>query len=165
MTEYGSVSTTGDTCTLRFERRLPHPVERVWRAISEPKHLIEWLAEAEVEHHLGGQVTLRWLGTDEHGSQNAPVVHGLISAYKPPHILQIDTDAHGALRWELEGDGSGCLLLFSATGDYGDEAPKVLAFWHAHLDFLADSLEGRRIDWPRWPRARWEALLGYYRSR
>ena len=27
---------------LRFERRLPHPVARVWRAVSEPAELERW---------------------------------------------------------------------------------------------------------------------------
>ncbi|WP_285706552.1 SRPBCC domain-containing protein [Microtetraspora sp. NBRC 16547] len=166
MTDYGSVSTTGDTCTLHFERRLPHPVERVWRAISEPRHLVEWLAEVEIEPRTGGRVILRWLATDEYGKQIAlPLAHGVISDYKPPHVLQFDTDVHGILRWELEGDGSGCLLLFNAIGDYGDRLTRILAGWHAHLDFLADSLEGRAVDWPNWPRARWEVLHGYYRAR
>ena len=33
---YGSYATIEDTPTLIFERRLSHPVDRVWQAISEP---------------------------------------------------------------------------------------------------------------------------------
>ncbi|PZG03110.1 SRPBCC domain-containing protein, partial [Nonomuraea aridisoli] len=28
--------------TLRLQRRLPHPPEKVWRAITEPEHLAAW---------------------------------------------------------------------------------------------------------------------------
>jgi uncharacterized protein YndB with AHSA1/START domain len=27
---------------VRLERRLPHPVERVWRAVNEPSELAQW---------------------------------------------------------------------------------------------------------------------------
>ena len=33
---YGSYDTIEDTPTLSFERRLSHPVDRVWRALTEP---------------------------------------------------------------------------------------------------------------------------------
>lgn len=34
---------------LRFERRLAHPIEKVWAAPTEPRRLSEWLAESEIE--------------------------------------------------------------------------------------------------------------------
>ena len=33
---------------LRFERRLKHSVERVWRAVTEPAELARWFVVAEV---------------------------------------------------------------------------------------------------------------------
>jgi uncharacterized protein YndB with AHSA1/START domain len=159
MTDYATVSTTDGRTTLSFERRLRHPVERVWRVISEPEHIVGWLAEAEIEPAVGGKAVLRWLNTDDEGDQ--AVACGIITEYKPPHVLEIDTDIHGTLRWELEGDGSGCLLMFTATGVYEDLA-KVLAGWHVHHDFLVDALEGHPVDWPHWPRHRWEVLHGHY---
>ncbi len=34
---YGSYATIEDQPTLSFERRLSHPVDRVWRAITDPE--------------------------------------------------------------------------------------------------------------------------------
>ena len=30
------------------------------------------------------------------------------------------------------------------------------AGWHVHIDFLEDALDGRPVDWPHWPKERWE---------
>jgi len=38
----GTLQTIDGRPALRFERRLPHPVERVWRAVSEPAELARW---------------------------------------------------------------------------------------------------------------------------
>ena len=33
----------------------------------------------------------------------------------------------------------------------------MLAGWHIHLDFLEEALDGHRVDWPNWPKDRWDA--------
>ena len=38
----GTLSTVDGRPALSFERRLAHPVERVWRAVSEPDELARW---------------------------------------------------------------------------------------------------------------------------
>ncbi len=40
---YGSLDQLDDgRWQLRFERTLPHPPEKVWRALTEPQHLARW---------------------------------------------------------------------------------------------------------------------------
>ena len=43
---------------LRFEATYPHPPERVWRALTDPKALAEWLMENDFEPRLGHQSRL-----------------------------------------------------------------------------------------------------------
>ena len=38
----GRLVAVGDRFQLRFTRKLPHPPEKVWRALTEPKHLAAW---------------------------------------------------------------------------------------------------------------------------
>ena len=38
----GTLQTIDGRPALRFERRLAHPVERVWRAVTEPAELAQW---------------------------------------------------------------------------------------------------------------------------
>jgi uncharacterized protein YndB with AHSA1/START domain len=143
----GTLETVGGRDVLRYERRLAHSVDRVWRALTEPEELVMWLGEAELEPKEGGTVVLRWLNTPEQH-----VARGTVSRFEPPRVLEVDTDAHGAWCWELEADGDATTLIFTATVPTADRDSRlsVLAGWHIHLDHLAEALEGHAQDWPRW---------------
>jgi uncharacterized protein YndB with AHSA1/START domain len=157
----GTVETQDGRYVLRYERHLAHPIERVWAALTEPEQLEAWFARTDIDLVEGGRVVLRWLNTDEQG--NSTVARGTITRLEPPRLLEIDTDIHGLLCWQLRADREGCALTFSSTVALTDALlPSVLAGWHSHLDFLADSLEGRAVDWPNWPRAHWEELHAGY---
>ena len=139
---------------LRFERRLAHPVPRVWAALTEPAELAGWLAAADIDLQVGGQVELRWLNNDDQG--NRAVARGTITRLEPPRLLEIDTDIHGRLRWELREDGRGCVLTFtSSVALPANYRAMVLAGWHVHLDHLTAALAGRPVDWPTWTEDHW----------
>jgi uncharacterized protein YndB with AHSA1/START domain len=139
---------------LRFERHLPHPIERVWAALTEPEQIVAWSASADVDLVQDGEIELRWLNTDEEG--NSALARGRITRLEPPRLLEYDTDIHGLLHWELREADGGCVLTFTnVTPAPEDYLTKVLAGWHVHLDFLADALDGRPVDWPNWPVDRW----------
>jgi uncharacterized protein YndB with AHSA1/START domain len=145
----GTVERRDGSYVLRFERRLRHPIEKVWAALTEPGELVGWLAEAEVELVEGGRVNLRWLNTDEEG--NTAAAEGTITRLQAPRVLEYDTDIHGLLRWELSEDGDGCRLrLTNATPAPDEYLTEVLAGWHIHLDHLVDALGGHPVDWPAW---------------
>ncbi|MCW2567279.1 MAG: hypothetical protein JWN54_1376, partial [Mycobacterium sp.] len=38
----GALHDLGGRWQLRFTRRLPHPPQKVWRALTEPEHLAAW---------------------------------------------------------------------------------------------------------------------------
>jgi uncharacterized protein YndB with AHSA1/START domain len=84
MTEHPMAERVGPR-TLRFERRLEHPPERVWRALTDPGELAVWLvAAAELEPRLDGAVTLRWAGDAS--------ATGRIVAWQPPEELAYTWD-------------------------------------------------------------------------
>ena len=66
MTDYGTMETTADgRYILRYERRLRHPVEKVWAALTEPDRMEEWWARAAVlELAEGGRARIEWLNSD-----------------------------------------------------------------------------------------------------
>jgi uncharacterized protein YndB with AHSA1/START domain len=134
---------------LRFERFLRHPIERVWAALTEPEEISGWLAEADLDLVVGGRVELRWLNTDLEG--NRAIARGVVVRVEPPELLELDTDIHGRLRWELTAERDGCRLRFTnVTPAPDDFLTKVLAGWHIHLDHLEDVLDGVRVDWAAW---------------
>jgi hypothetical protein len=109
---------------------------------------------------------LRWLNSDEDGNQ--AVMEARITELDPPRLFEYSGDPHGTLRWELRPDGDGSLLTFSARGDFGDQVESARAGWHIHLEHLADALDGRPVDWPRWADEhlpRWKEVKEEYARR
>ena len=159
MSDYGSIETLHDgRYVLRYERRLRHPVEKVWEALTDPAQVEEWWARAEVELAEGGRARLEWLNGDA-------VAEGHVTRLEPERTIEFDTDIHGRLLWELEPDGDETRLTLTVTAELPDDyLASVRAGWHVHIDFLEDALDGRPVDWPNWPKDRWEKHNAVYEA-
>ncbi|MCW2585933.1 MAG: hypothetical protein JWN55_1449 [Frankiales bacterium] len=157
MTELGTARRVGDRTEMRFVRQLPHPPAAVWAAITDPEWVRRWLGELQVELRLGGSYALRWLNGDASTT-------GSITALEPERLLEVATDVHGTLRWELTPeDHDATRLVFTATTPLDSPEPeRNLAGWHWHLDTLAMALEGHQEDWAQWDLPRWERLYARY---
>lgn len=161
----GVVTDHGDgRYTLRYERLLNHPIERVWAALTDPEELIGWLAEAELDLVEGGSISLTWQnvisseqveqydirGFEDKDLEERTPVTGTITRVDRPHLLEYETDSFGLMRWELREQDGGCLLTFSSTLDAPEEMlTQMLAGWHQHLDGLNEALAGGPTDWAR----------------
>lgn len=158
----GSVEVLEDGRTvLRFERRLRHRIERVWRALTEPDEVRAWFGALEVKLEPGGRYVVSTATGD---AGDAPIV-GTITRLQAPTLLEYDTK-DGLVTWSLRSDGEGCVLELTHTNPPGLRLPdSVRAGWHWHVDALTDALDGRPVDWQsEAPRARMEALYVHYRS-
>jgi uncharacterized protein YndB with AHSA1/START domain len=157
----GTLETRDGRHVLRYERRLAHPVERVWAAITDPSELRGWLGDVDIDLVEGGRVQVRWLNSDDEGNQ--AVADGTVTALAPPRLLELDTAPHGVLRWELAaaGEGETALTLTVSVPAPNEQVGSARAGWHIHLEHLADALDGRPVDWPAWPaehRPRWREI-------
>jgi uncharacterized protein YndB with AHSA1/START domain len=160
----GTLKDSNGQQVIRFQRRISHPVERVWAALTEPKELFGWLGEAEVDLVVGGRFDITWLNAGPGGERFTR--HATITRLEPPRLLESSGDNHGILRWELLPDGDGTLLTFSSTLDLPDEYRSVtMAGWHYHLDALAAILDGASVDLVNLPNGRWEELNRQYGQR
>ncbi|GAB3585482.1 SRPBCC family protein [Amycolatopsis endophytica] len=127
---------------LRFERRLAHGPERVWRAVTDPAELAHWFpARVETEARVGAPI--RFVFPDE-----APVDDGgsgEVLEFDPPKVFVFSWNLD-VLRFELVPDGDGCLLVFTQTiggGDIGRLSGGRNAIgWNACLDGLTARLDG-----------------------
>ena len=56
----GIITFEGEYGTLKFERRLSHPKEIVWNAITDPKEIFKWLPDYKGTFHgyTGGAIDL-----------------------------------------------------------------------------------------------------------
>lgn len=163
----GSYGREDDSYLLRFERPIPHPVDRVWAALTEPGLLREWLGEVEIDLLAGGAVTITWLNTGD--DPNTFTMSARITELDPPGLLEYAGEPHGVLRFEIRPDGEGSILTLTNTQPRRPEAPlKNLAGWHIHLLHLEEALDGISVDWPGWQtgsgHARWSLLHDRYEA-
>lgn len=99
--------------TVRVERRYPHPVEKVWRAVTTPEHLGAWFpSPVEVELRAGGAMTFPAFAGDASAS-------GTVEVVEPPRLLTFTWGAD-RMTFELTPDGGG--TLFELTHIFDDRA-------------------------------------------
>jgi uncharacterized protein YndB with AHSA1/START domain len=130
----GTLSRQGDRCSLRFTRRLAHPREKVWRAITEPGHLAVWFPQEIIGERRAGAL-LRFVSSAGDGFD------GRMWVFDPPSVLEF-TWGSDLLRIELAADGAGTVLILTDTFDDLGKAARDAAGWHECLDRLAGELAG-----------------------
>lgn len=131
-----TLTSEGGRTVLRMERRLSHPVEKVWRALTEPGELGHWFpSKVELDLAPGGKIRF----IEE--SDEYPSLDGEITDLDPPRLIAYTWD-EDHLRWELRPDGDGCLLTLTHTfaDHYG--AASFASGWTGCLDVLALRLDG-----------------------
>ena len=127
---------------LRFERSIPHSIERVWRAISEPGEIRRWFpAAVEFEPRVGGAMKF------EFDDPDAPPTEGRVTALEPPHLFAFDWGGE-QLRFELEPTRDGCRLRFTHFLSEGIQAARDAAGWEMCLTQLDLLLAGENPEAP-----------------
>ncbi len=139
----GTVSPTGDTFEIVFERRINKPIDKVWAALTVPERIADWLAIVDLDLRLGGHYRLKFATED-------PEMMGEIIEFEPLRLLTHtwpDPDhPSGVVRYELEPDDEGCRLRFTNSGLPAKYARSV-AGWHVFLDAVPGATEGVRNVW------------------
>lgn len=140
----GTVVRDGDRVGVRYERRVAHPREKVWRAITESSELRHWMPTDIVgERRSGAPVELTfWPDVVERYEIEEPTLPGQIITWDPPSVFEWtwDTDR---LRFELSDDGDGTrLVLTTWFGDTSEGyATQSAAGYHACLANLRELLD------------------------
>jgi uncharacterized protein YndB with AHSA1/START domain len=157
----GTLVTSGEIALIAFERRLAHPVDAVWAALTEADQLAAWLGQGTLEPRTGGEVSIR---TGPEGrSELQRVMTGRILAWDPPRVLEHEWIQPGinisVVRYELEADADGTILRLTHRRSVTPGAFGGRAGWHAYLDRLAALLDGLPV--PAWSRRRAEVQEDY----
>jgi uncharacterized protein YndB with AHSA1/START domain len=137
---HGSYATIQNHATLTFERQLSHPVDRVWRAITETDELEHWFPSKVVVDELlpDAEITFEF----EDMPLDAPSsMGGRVTDVDPPRLFAFFW-GEDHLRFELEpADGAqGCTLALTVTLGTRDKAARDAAGWHVCLDHLVVQL-------------------------
>jgi uncharacterized protein YndB with AHSA1/START domain len=155
--DYGMLEKVDGRVRLTFTRRYAQPRDIVWRAITEPEHLRAWFPQ-EIEGERAAGAKLRFVSNE---SEDA-TFDGEMLAFDPPRLMEVrwGTDT---LRFELQPDGDGTLLVFTDTFDEIGKAARDGAGWHACLDLLDYEVRGENPPWSS--RERWGQVNPGYRRR
>ena len=173
----GTVEQRGGRVTFRYERRLHHSIEIVWKAITDPDEIERWTGRRpEIDLKPGGHYI------SHHGAGDRVVDR--ILRLEPLRLFEHTFWAHvnptAVVTWELRPADEGCLLVLThalsmedvrtaaATVAMGDDPTTILsrngAGWHRLLDRLAATLDGRTTPWSQEAQkalqARYAAMLG-----
>jgi uncharacterized protein YndB with AHSA1/START domain len=127
-----------NSCALRFARQLPHPPEKIWRALTESSLIEQWLLANDFVAEVGHRFTVR--GTPLPGW----------SGVTQCEVLTVEAPRRLAYRW---GDGSASssglqtIVTWTLTPRDGGTLVRMEQAGFAS----PDELSYRRIG-ARWPR-------------
>jgi len=151
---HGTVERQGRRGTIRFERRLAHPVERVWEAVTTSDGLAGWWlpfpATIRIDLVVGGEMSFE---ATEFG--DVPMTCEILEVDAPYRLVHTHFNRSVILTWELVPEGDGCVLRL--TQDTPDIAAALaqghIVGLHHSLERLAPALDGAPVpwDWDRLP--------------
>lgn len=149
----GELRPDGEHATLTFHRVYPHPIQRVWDAVSTAEGLRAWLmaSEAHIEPWVGGRVEL----------VSGPAAYrstGKVLAWSPPHLFEYEWNVapvpemprgeQAIFRYALNAAGDGTELVVTYRRITAQTATGFLPGVHAFLDRLEAQLDGTPLpDW------------------
>jgi uncharacterized protein YndB with AHSA1/START domain len=130
-----------DTATVVLERMVNATPEAVWRTLTDPAELAQWLAPASIGPSLGGEVSIEF-AADE-------TVTGAVTTWDPPSRLAytwgIAGEAMSHVTFELVGRDSKTLIRLTHERLPATMAAGYGAGWHAHGDQLVAVIGGTEI--------------------
>lgn len=141
-TDLGSYVEHEGRPAVRFVRRYPHPVERVWAAVTEPSELAHWFPSAvTVQPRAGGTIAFSF---DPHTDPS----QGTVLAYEPPRRFAF-TWGGDELHLSLQpDDGGGCVFTLVNVLEARDTAARNGAGWTVCLAELDAHLAGGAAEGP-----------------
>lgn len=150
--DYGVVTAPD---TVRIERLLPGPIERVWSYLTDPAKRATWFAGGNMELSPGGAVELKFHNSNLTPGDDAPPpkyashggefsMKGRVTACEPPHRLAFTFGESSEVEFTLTSRGDKTQLV--VTHRRIRDRAAMLSFaggWHAHLAILVARLEER----------------------
>jgi uncharacterized protein YndB with AHSA1/START domain len=137
----GTVTQEQDgTFTLRYERHFPHPIARVWQAISDPTQVALWIGELRKPFAADGKYELFFPHADS-------TSEGTVRLFNPQTLLEYTWDhvtvPPSIVRWELSEKGQSATQLVLIHRQLRKSVTGYGGGWHKHLDLMEEVLMGR----------------------
>ena len=133
-----------ETRSVVVEREIPHPPEKIWRALTQPHLIEEWLMSTDFQPVVGARFNLR--------STPAPnfdlVIDCQVRVVEPNRTLAYTWDAMGlesVVTWTLTPSGAGTRLRMEQAGVRPDQKQALMgatAGWPKFFEGLERVLAG-----------------------
>lgn len=156
MSKYGELIASD---SVRFERVLPGPIDRVWSFLVDAENRRRWLCGGQTDLREGGKVEMHFHNASLSNETDIPRPEkykdmpekvdfsGTVKEFNPHRLLVHTWDFEGdysELTYELFEDGDKVkLVLTHRRLNSREEMISVCGGWHTHLDILEDVLAER----------------------
>ena len=141
--------------TLRFERTMKGPIDRVWAYLTDSEKRGKWLAKGEMELVEGSQFRMYFLHS-ELSPEQAPLPEkfksmenghsftGTVLKVEAPRLLSFTFEGDSYVTIELEEAKDEVLLVLTHRKLPAGIGSRIGMFggWHTHLHILGANLEG-----------------------
>jgi uncharacterized protein YndB with AHSA1/START domain len=162
--DYGRVT---EARTVRLERLLPGPIERVWSYLTDSEKRGKWFASGPMELRAGGRVAFTFNNDDLSADKDTPErfektrgmkMEGKVLRCEPPHVLSFtffgSDEEPSEVTFELTPKGSEVLLVVTHRRLASrNDMVMVGAGWHTHIGVLIDILNNEE------PRPFWKTFV------
>ena len=122
-----------------------HPPQAIWRMLTDPARLPEWLAPGRIEPRVGGAARLDF-------ADSGTVIDSRVTAYDEGRLVEYSwsspDEPQRPVRWEIAPEGEGSRLTLTLKTPAGEDPGRACAGWEAHLEMLEAALEGVPIKFP-----------------
>ena len=140
--------------TLRIERFLPGPIERVWDYLVDGEKRGQWFASGTMDLYPGGRADFIFdhsklspinepVPTKYADIKPGMVIPAKVVKFDPPHMLVIEWEGVVTFELKTEGEKVRLTLTHEKLKDTFESKVGTMAGWHTHLNILVDLLEGR----------------------
>jgi uncharacterized protein YndB with AHSA1/START domain len=169
MTKLATLNAYGvltEPTTLKIQRMLPGPIERVWAFLTEGELRRQWLASGHMEMKVGAPFEFVWRNDELSNPpgkrpEGFPEEHSMqshITELDPPRKLSIAWSNSGDVSFELDPKGEKVLLtVIHRRLPDRKTLLNVSGGWHMHLDILEARVSGKEpaaAFWDGWKRLR-----------
>lgn len=131
-------STDGETRSVVVEREFAHPPERVWRALTQPELLSDWLMQSDFRLEIGHVFSF----SAEWGAIDCRVEE--IEPHKTLSYTWSAFDVATVVTFKLESTSTGTLLRMEQSGFRSDQKQALggaKGGWTAFFDSLQNTLD------------------------
>lgn len=159
--DYGTVTEAG---TVRLERVLPGPIERVWAYLTESDKRGKWFASGPMELRAGGRLEFHFHNSDltpqpeptpeRFKKYEGMTSYGHVIRCEPPRLLSFnwgeESGDESEVTFELtDKDGQVFMVVTHRRLRNREAMVSVAAGWEVHVGILIDLLNERELQ-PFW---------------